>query len=76
MTFLNFLQLPESIFRLNKRKIFFWKPSQVFLTGKCFLLTEKYFLLINFSNDKQIQEDLESDFSKTFFLRNKHTPSL
>jgi len=37
------------------------------LTGKCFSLTEKYFSLTNFSNDKQTQESLESGFPKTGF---------
>ena len=32
------------------------------LTGKCFPLTEKYFLLINFSNSKQTQKSLKNDF--------------
>jgi hypothetical protein len=35
--------------------------------GKCFLLTEKCFLLTNFSNDKQTQESLENDSPKTTF---------
>jgi hypothetical protein len=39
------------------------------LTGKCFLLTGKYFLLTNFSNSKQTQESLESDFPKTTFRK-------
>jgi hypothetical protein len=30
-------------------------------------MTGKYFSLINFSNSKQTQESLESDFSKTSF---------
>jgi len=34
-----------------------------------FSLTEKCFMLINFSNSKQIQESLESDFSKTIFQK-------
>jgi len=37
------------------------------LTGKCFPLTGKYFLLINFSNGKQTQESLESGFPETTF---------
>ena len=32
-----------------------------------FSLTGKCFPLINFSNDKQTQESLESNFQKTFF---------
>jgi len=31
--------------------------------------TGKYFPLINFSNGKQTQESLESDFSKTIFRK-------
>jgi hypothetical protein len=48
-------QFPE-----NQTKFFFdWKVFP--LTGKCF------FPLINFSNGKQTQENLESDFLKTTF---------
>jgi lauroyl/myristoyl acyltransferase len=49
MIFLNFSQLPESVFRLNFS-----------LIGKCFLL-------INFSNNKQIQKNLKNNFSKSKF---------
>jgi hypothetical protein len=34
-----------------------------------FPLTGKRFPLTNFSNDKQTQENLESDFSKTIFQK-------
>jgi len=37
------------------------------LTGKCFPLTGKCFLLTNFSNGKQTQESLESDFPESEF---------
>jgi len=39
------------------------------LTGKCFSLTRNYFSLINFPNNKQTHESLESDFSKTIFQK-------
>jgi hypothetical protein len=61
MTFLNFSQLPESVFRLNfPGKHFLGNQANFSLTGKCFPLT-------NFSNDKQTQESLESDFPETTF---------
>ena len=77
MTFLNFSQLPESVFRPNfpgkhfpenQAKFFFdWKvffvDRKVFpLTGKCFPLTGKCFPLTNFPKGKQTQESLESSF--------------
>jgi hypothetical protein len=56
MTFLNFSQLPESVFRPKKKENTFLETKQKFpLTGKCFPLT-------NFSNGKQIHESLESGF--------------
>jgi hypothetical protein len=59
MTFLNFSQLPESVFRPNfSGKHFPGNQANFSLTGKCFSLT-------NFSNDKQTQESLESGFPKT-----------
>jgi hypothetical protein len=36
-------------------------------TKSNFSLTEKYFPLTNFSNDKQTQESLESGFQETIF---------
>ena len=58
MTFLNFLQLPEIVFRL-------------YFTGKYFpgnqikfFFTEKYFPLTNFSNGKQTHESLKNNFNK------------
>jgi len=63
MTFLNFSQLPESVFRPNfSGKHFPENQAKFPLTGKCFLLT-------NFSNGKQIQESLESGFSETTFRK-------
>ena len=47
MTFLNFSQLPESVFRSNFLGKYF-PGNQV-----KFFLIEKCFLLINFSNDKK-----------------------
>jgi hypothetical protein len=61
MTFLNFLQLPESVFRPNFQENTFLETKLNFsLTGKCFPLT-------NFSNGKQTQESLESDFPESEF---------
>ena len=46
MTFLNFSQLPENVFRPNfPEKNFPENEAKFFLTGKCFLLT-------NFFNNK------------------------
>jgi hypothetical protein len=36
---------------------------------KCFSLIGKYFSLTNFSNGKQIQKNLKSDFSETTFQK-------
>jgi hypothetical protein len=59
--FLNFSQLPESVFRPNF-------PENTFLEIKLnFPLTEKCFLLTNFSNDKQTRESLKNSFSETIF---------
>jgi hypothetical protein len=55
MTFPNFSQLLESVFRPN------YKPNFT-LTGKCFPLT-------NFSNGKKIHKSLESDFPETIFQK-------
>jgi hypothetical protein len=55
MIFLNFSQLPKSIFRLNfSGKHFSENQVKFFLTGK-------YFLLINFSNFKHIHKSLENN---------------
>jgi hypothetical protein len=63
MIFLNFSQLPKSVFRLNfSGKHFPKNQVKFFLTEMCFSLT-------NFSNVKQIQESLESDFLKNKFLK-------
>jgi len=63
MTFLNFSQLPESVFRPNFPGKHFPKTKPNFpLTGKCFPLT-------NFSNGKQTQENLESGFPETTFRK-------
>jgi hypothetical protein len=66
---------PETTFRKTntaKRKNTFLKIKSNFsLTGKYFSLTGKYFSLTNFSNDKQIQKNLKSNFSKINF--NKQT---
>jgi hypothetical protein len=41
--------------------------ENIFLEIKLnFSLTEKYFLLTNFSNGKQTQENLKNNFSKTY----------
>jgi hypothetical protein len=63
MTFLNFSQLPESVFAQIFQENTFLKTKPNFsLTGKCFPLT-------NFSNGKQTQESLESGFPKTTFRK-------
>jgi len=63
MTFLNFSQLPESVSAQIFQENTFLKIKPNFsLTGKCFPLT-------NFSNGKQIQESLESDFLETIFRK-------
>jgi len=59
MTFLNFSQLLESVFRLNFSRKHFPKNKPNFL------LTEKCFPLTNFLNNKQTQKSLESSFSET-----------
>ena len=62
---------PETTFRktnTTKRKNTFLETKSNFsLTGKCFSLTGKCFPLTTFSNGKQIQESLKSDFSETTF---------
>ena len=68
MTFLNFSQLPESVFRPNFSENTFLKTkSNSSLTGKYFPLTGKCFPLTNFPEDKQTQESLESDFPESEF---------
>jgi len=53
-----------------KRKNTFLKTKSNFsLTRKCFLLIGKCFPLTNFSNGKQTQESLESNFLKTIFQK-------
>ena len=61
MTFLNFSQLPESVFRPNF-------SENTFLKNKPnFSLTEKCFPLTNFPEGKQTQESLESGFPESEF---------
>ena len=61
MTFLNFSQLPESVFRPNF-------PENTFLKTKPnFSLTRKCFPLTNFPEIKQTQESLESGFPESEF---------
>jgi len=61
MTFLNFSQLPESVFRPNfPRKHFPGNQAK-------FSFDWKVFSVVNFSNDKQTQESLESGFPETIF---------
>jgi hypothetical protein len=63
MTFLNFSQLLESVFRLNfSGKHFPENKPNFSLTGKCFPLT-------NFPNGKQIHESLENGFPETTFWK-------
>ena len=69
MTFLNFSQLPESVFRPNFPENTFLKTKpNSSLIGKCFPFTGKCFPLTNFPEDKQTQESLESGFPETTFL--------
>ena len=67
MIFLNFSQLPESVFfaLIFQENTFLETKPNFPLTGKCFPLT-------NFSNGKQTQESLESGFPETTF-RKTHT---
>ena len=74
MTFLNFSQLPESVFPLNfSGKHFPENQAKFPFTGKCFSL-------INFPNGKQTQESLENNFPETTFrktnttIKGKHFP--
>lgn len=60
MTFLNFSQLPESVFPSNFSGKHF--PENFPFTGKCFPLT-------NFPTSKQTQESLESAFPETTFRK-------
>ena len=70
MTFLNFSQLSESVFRPNF-------PENTFLKTKLnFSLTENCFPFINFPEGKQTQESLESGFSESEIPGNKHSLNL
>ena len=61
MTFLNFSQLSESVFRPNF-------PENTFLKTKPnFSLTGKSFPLTNFPKDKQTLENLKNNFPKNKF---------
>jgi hypothetical protein len=67
MSFLNFLQLLESVFRPKlKENIFLETKPNFSLTGKCFLLT-------NFFNGKQTQKSLENGFPETSFRETNTT---
>jgi hypothetical protein len=58
----------------NKKKNTFLETKPNFhLTEKCFPLIRKCFLLTNFSNDKQIQKNLESDFPDINFQETNAT---
>jgi hypothetical protein len=62
---------PETTFQktntAKKKSTFLETKPNFSLTGKCFSLIGKCFPLTNFSNDKQTQEILKSDFPKTTF---------
>ena len=62
---------PETTFRktntVKRENTFLKTKPNFFLTRKCFPLTGKCFPLINFSNDKQTQESMESNFPRTTF---------
>jgi len=67
MTFLNFSQLPESVFRPNFLKKHF--PGN----QAKFSFDWKVFSVANFSNDKQTQESLKSGFPETIFRETNMT---
>jgi hypothetical protein len=68
MTFLNFSQFPESVFRPNfSGKHFPGNQANFFFDWKVFFIDWKLFSLTNFPNDKQTQESLESGFPKSEF---------
>ena len=70
MIFLNFSQLPESVFRPNFSENIFRKTKTNFsLTGKCFPLIGKCFPLTNFLENKQTQESLVNGFPKNKFQK-------
>jgi hypothetical protein len=56
MTILNFHNFRKVFSAQNKKNTFLETKPNFSLTGKCFLLTGKYFSLINLSNSKQTQE--------------------
>jgi hypothetical protein len=62
---------PETTFRktntVKRENIFLETKPNFSLTGKCFPLTGKCFPLTNFSNGKQTQESLESEFPENEF---------
>jgi len=64
---------PETTFRktntAKRENIFLETKPNFSLTGKCFPLTRKCFPLTNFSNGKQTQESLKSDFPETTFWK-------
>jgi len=67
MTFLNFSQLPKSVFRPNfSGKHFPENQAKFFFDWKGFPLT-------NFPNSKQTQESLENDFPETTFRKTNTT---
>jgi nuclear pore complex protein Nup133 len=66
MTFLNFSQLPESVFHLNFPGKHFPGKHISKYDWKCFPLT-------NFSNGKQTQKSLENGFPKSEFQKTNIT---
>jgi hypothetical protein len=62
---------PENTFRKHKhsqkKKHFPGNQTKFFFNWKVLFVDQKVFPLINFSNGKQIQKSLESDFPKTNF---------
>jgi len=74
MTFLNFSQLPKSVFRpKQKENTFLETKSNFSLTGKYFSLSGKCFPLTNFFNGKQTQKSLENSFLKISFRETNTT---
>jgi hypothetical protein len=70
MIFLNFSQLPESVFRPKLKENTFLK------TKPNFSLTGKFFSLTNFHNNKQTRKSLENGFQKTIFHQTNKTLKL
>jgi len=75
MTFLNFSQLPESVFRPNFRKTLSWKPSQNFLWLESvfrwltFLMTNKHMKVWKVISRKPLSRKQTQPKGKIFFWK-------